>query len=126
MRSGASPSVRTSPRSKTDHRNLAADLCGFCPVVGEAGLVALGEPVEAGVLVGIGDLGGAESLVAQLALGMRDEVVVPLRVLVASVVGRDDDHVGPVVKVGDLRLADLPALAPVDFSVADGTLNIPN
>jgi hypothetical protein len=30
------------------------------------------------------------------------------------------------VKVGDLRLADLPALAPVDFSVADGTLNIPN
>jgi hypothetical protein len=56
---------------------------------------------------------GADGAVAGGATTRRGwTLLVPLRVLVAPVVGRDDDDVGPGVKVGDLRVADLSGLGP--------------
>ena len=62
-----------------------ADRRGLGPIVAVSGVDLLGERVQPHVLVGIGDLGRYESLfVAELAFGVRLQVVVPLRMFRSS------------------------------------------
>ena len=78
------------------------DGCGPGEVVTPAGVDLLGEAVQPRVFIGVGDLGGNERLGAEFALRVRLQVVVPLRMLGAAVVGGDQNRVGTVVEVGEL------------------------
>ena len=105
-------------RSEAEHRNGPADLCRLLAIIREEAEVALGESEQAGVIVGVGDLVGSKGFVPELAIGVGDEIVLPLRVLASCVVRGHDDHVASVVEIGDLRLADLAALGARRWSAS--------
>jgi hypothetical protein len=80
------------------HRRLDA-------IVGVPGVDLLGQPEQACVLVGVGDLFRHKSLIPKLAFGVGRQVVVPLRVFGSAAVGSEQDRIGSIVKLGQLVLS---------------------
>lgn len=69
-------------RHEAQDRDVAPDQRCFGAVVAVPAVELLDERVQARVLAAIGDFRGDERLATEFALGVRDEVAVPLRVRV--------------------------------------------
>src|ERR1700712_4919548 len=80
-------------------RDPSPDRGSFDAVVAVVDANMFGKGVQALVLAGLGDLRRDEVLVAELAFGMRLQVVVPLRVLWFTQIGGDQDRIGPIVEI---------------------------
>ena len=79
--------------------------CGAASVVGPERVDPVSHGPEALSLVGVADLGRGQHWAATVRRDLHARVcahvVVPGGVFVIAVIGRDDDHVGPVMEVED-------------------------
>lgn len=95
---------------QTKHGNLPTYRSGHRLVVGVSRVDLLSQGEKPRIFFRVRDLLGGKALLAELAVRIRLQVVVPLRMFGPAVVGGNQDHVGTIMKVRQLNFAPLTGL----------------